>query len=160
MTHSTYELIAQTITDNHTTKELKAITDSRGLEVTSSSTHSYSKLKEDYISAVMGLLVDYNGEFQFSPHYAVMAHTFKCADELIDILTDGTTVSYELHEQICATSQLVKVADDREELCDYLNEKVLMDIRENESLEDINNEATYENLRQLYFSYYEIKEVR
>ena len=68
--------------------------------------------------------------------------------------------TYELHEQIGTTSQLVKVTDNREELCDYLNEKVLMDIRENESLEDINNEATYENLRQLYFSYYEIKEVR
>jgi len=61
----------------------------------------------------------------------------------------------KIHERLGNFSHILETFDSHDEAAEYLENRVRDDMRDNESLEDLNNE----NLRELYFDYYHIEEV-
>jgi len=78
ITDAGYNELSAILTDNTTTTELKAILNRVGTlnKVESSSTNSYAKLKEDYVSVAMELLTEYNQGFKLRDDYLANCYLF------------------------------------------------------------------------------------
>ena len=78
ITDAGYNELSAILTDNNTTAELKAILSKVGTldKVESSSTNSYAKLKEDYVSIAMELLIEYNQGFKLKDDYLANCYLF------------------------------------------------------------------------------------
>ena len=66
---------------------------------------------------------------------------------------------YILKEAIGAFIHHIETFDNMDYLSEFLEDRVQNDMRDNESIEDLNNEAEYNNLRELYFGNYSIEEI-
>jgi len=70
-----------------------------------------------------------------------------------------SNTQYILKEAIGAFITPIETFDDMDYLSEFLEDRVQNDMRENESIEDLNDEAEYNNLRELYFNNYSIEEI-
>ncbi len=60
MTFTAYNTLHELIRDNHTVKQLKALTKVHSLEVISTNPNGYTPLKSDLVDSAMGLLTEYD----------------------------------------------------------------------------------------------------